>query len=333
MRLIKPSFEIIEQQAGLEGVYKQIERAGRVCYKSEDKITENSAKEFIDRMIKSGHGAMLEHGTVYLKIPYGTMDDRGEFSNEPIVIKYIDNPYSVVMNNSENDYWYITSNYRVIIENEWIDDLQYLCEPTEFHAKRITVHFVCDRGVSHEFVRHRVMSFAQESTRYCNYSKDKFGNEITFIIPCWLDIPEGKAYWHDGINYRVGVTEENIFGESVNPKAWSNKESNCVEVHDYIQALDNAEKAYLRLMSAWENRVTDRRYVTGFKGNPWTPQQARAVLPNALKTELVMTGFVSDWNHFFDLRARGTTGAPHPQAKELAEPLMKEFIARKYINN
>lgn len=333
MKLIKPSFEIWDQPAGLEGVCKQIEKVGRVCYKSEDKITEDSAKPFVDRMIKSGHGAMLEHGTVYLKIPYGTMDDRGEFSNEPIVIKYIDNPYSVVMNNSENDYWYITSNYRVIIENEWIDDLQYLCEPTEFHAKRITVHFVCDRGVSHEFVRHRVFSFAQESTRYCNYSKDKFGNEITFIIPCWLDIPEGKAYWHDGINYRVGVTEENIFGESVNLKAWFNKESNCVEVHDYIQALDNAEKAYLRLMSAWENRVTDRRYVTGFKGNPWTPQQARAVLPNALKTELVMTGFASDWNHFFDLRARGTTGAPHPQAKELAEPLMKEFIARKYINN
>lgn len=184
-----------------------------------------------------------------------------------------------------------------------------------------------------EFVRHRVFSFAQESTRYCNYSKDKFGNEITFIIPCWLDIPEGKAYWHDGINYRVGVTEENIFGESVNPKAWFNKESNCVEVHDYIQALDNAEKAYLRLMSAWENRVTDRRYVTGFKGNPWTPQQARAVLPNSLKTELVVTGFTSDWKHFFGLRAIGTTGAPHPQAKELAEPLMKEFIARKYINN
>lgn len=327
MRLIKPSFEIIEQQAGLEGVYKQIERAGRVCYKSEDKITENSAKEFIDRMIKSGHGAMLEHGTVYLKIPYGTMDDRGEFSNEPIVIKYIDNPYSVVMNNSENDYWYITSNYRVIIENEWIDDLQYLCEPTEFHAKRITVHFVCDRGVSHEFVRHRVMSFAQESTRYCNYSKDKFGNEITFIIPCWLDIPEGKAYWHDGINYRVGVTEENIFGESVNPKAWSNKESNCVEVHDYIQALDNAEKAYLRLMSAWENRVTDRRYVTGFKGNPWTPQQARAVLPNALKTELIMTGFASDWKHFFELRCASNA---HPQAQELAIPLKEEFVKRGY---
>lgn len=306
MKLIKPSFEIWNQPAGLEGVCKQIEKVGRVCYKSEDKITEDSAKPFVDRMIKSGHGAMLEHGTVYLHIKGIDRTD---------ITKYLYNKYSKVVEGSL-DHFYVTTNYRVLIENGWLDDLQYICEPTEYHERRVTVHFVCDRGVSHEFVRHRVFSFAQESTRYCNYSKDKFGNEITFIIPCWLDIPEG-----------------NIFGESVNPEAWFNKESNCVEVHDYIQALDNAEKAYLRLMSAWENRVTDRRYVTGFKGNPWTPQQARAVLPNALKTELVMTGFASDWNHFFDLRARGTTGAPHPQAKELAEPLMKEFIARKYINN
>lgn len=332
MKLIKPSFEIWNQPAGLEGVYKQIEKVGRVCYKSEDKITEDSAKPFVDRMINSKHYAMLEHGTVYLKIPFGKMLDNGEFENEALAHWFVDNPYSWVKTGGvgTEDCWYVTSNYRVLIEKDLLHTLQYLCEPTEFHEKRITVHFVCDRGVSHEFVRHRVMSFAQESTRYCNYSKDKFGNEITFIIPCWLDIPEGKAYWHDGINYRVGVTEENIFGESVNPKAWSNKESNCVEVHDYIQALDNAEKAYLRLMSAWENRVTDRRYVTGFKGNPWTPQQARAVLPNALKTELVVTGFVSDWKHFFFLR---TPMNAHPQARELAIPLQEEFIERKYINN
>lgn len=326
MRLIKPSFEIIEQQAGLEGMYKQIELAGRTCYKSEDKITEDSAKGFVERMIKSGHGAMLEHGTVYLLIPYEEAIDT--IGDDWVHEQYSYNPYSVVAVYGNN--YYITTNFRVLVENNWMDDLKYICEPTKYHEKRITVHFVCDRGVSHEFVRHRVMSFAQESTRYCNYSKDKFGNEITFIIPCWLDIPEGKAYWHDGINYRVGVTEENIFGESVNPKAWSNKESNCVEVHDYIQALDNAEKAYLRLMNAWENRVTDRRYVTGFKGNPWTPQQARAVLPNALKTELVVTGFVSDWKHFFFLR---TPMNAHPQARELAIPLQEEFIERKYINN
>ena len=327
MKLCKPLFEIWEQSAGLEGVYKQIEKVGRVCYKSEDKITEDSAKPFVDRMIKSGHGAMLEHGTVYLKITYK------DTNFTTLCMFYGKNKYSVLNHSEDNKIYYITTNYRVLVENNHLSDLKYLCEPSEFHEKRITVHFVCDRGVSHEFVRHRVMSFAQESTRYCNYSKDKFGNELTFIIPCWLDIPEGKAYWHDGINYRVGSTEENPFGESVNFKAWVNKKSNCVEVCDYIQALDSAEEAYFRLMDKWENRVADRRYTTGFKGNPWTPQQARAVLPNALKTELVITGFTSDWNHFFDLRARGTTGAPHPQAKELAEPLMKEFIARKYINN
>lgn len=296
MRIIKPSFEIWDQEEGLEGIYKQIERAGRVCYKSEDKITEDSAKEFVERMIKSGHGAMLEHGTVYLKIPYGTMDDRGEFSNEPIVIKYIDNPYSVVMNNSENDYWYITSNYRVIIENGWIDDLQYLCEPTEFHAKRITVHFVCDRGVSHEFVRHRVMSFAQESTRYCNYSKDKFGNELTYICPCWLDYDRVQelteiANRDNKEVYRMGHDESLSMEER----------GLCSFVYD----MSNHEHGYLFQISVG-----------------WKPQEARAVLPNALKTELVMTGFVSDWEHFFKLR---DAGSAHPQARELVHPLHEEF--------
>ena len=290
MKLIKPSFEIWEQSVGLEGVYKQIEKVGRVCYKSEDKITEDSAKPFVDRMIKSGHGAMLEHGTVYLYIRR-----KGNESLE--VDRYLLNPYSKVVfsqsPNSRDMEIYITTNLRVLVENGWLDDLQYICEPTEYHERRVTVHFVCDRGVSHEFVRHRVMSFAQESTRYCNYSKDKFGNELTFIQPCWLDDERLKLYgpYHTIIRDK---SPESIF----------------------IANLNNAERDYLDLI-----------------GLGWKPQEARAVLPNSLKTELVVTGFTSDWNHFFDLRARGTTGAPHPQAKELAEPLMKEFIARKYINN
>lgn len=303
MKLIKPSFEIWEQPSGLEGVYKQIERVGRVCYKSEDKITEDSAKPFVDRMIKSGHGAMLEHGTVYLKV-FNVIE------NSELIDKYKSNKYSVVKEGTEvynchGDILYgsckcITTNYRVLVENGWLDDLKYICEPTEYHEKRITVHFVCDRGVSHEFVRHRVMSFAQESTRYCNYSKDKFSNELTFIEPCWLE----------DYNYK-----DNTYNQL------------------FIDSLRFAEAHYLDLLKKWDDKIPDKRYKTGFRNNPWTSQQARAVLPNALKTELVVTGFTSDWNHFFDLRARGTTGAPHPQAKELAEPLIKEFIARKYINN
>lgn len=297
MKLIKPSFEIWEQPSGLEGVYKQIERAGRICYKSEDKITEDSAKSFVDRMIKSGHSAMLEHGTVYLKV-FNVIE------NSELIDKYKSNKYSVVKEGTEvynchGDILYgsckcITTNYRVLVENGWLDDLKYICKPTEFHEKRITVHFVCDRGVSHEFVRHRVMSFAQESTRYCNYSKDKFGNELTFIIPCWIKDLEEKSYLAHAEYHHT-------------------KEDASKQWYDVCM---NSEFVYEDLIRLG-----------------WKPQEARAVLPNSLKTELVVTGFVSDWNHFFDLRARGTTGAPHPQAKELAEPLMKEFIARKYINN
>lgn len=157
MKLIKPSFEIIEQQPGLEGIYKQIEQAGRTCYKSEDKITEDSAKSFVDRMIKSGHGAMLEHGTVYLSIPYNEAYSLLPDTNW-VIDSYGKNPYSIIR--LHGPYFYITTNYRVLVENGWLDDLKYLCEPTEYHAKRITVHFVCDRGVSHEFVRHKLLCAA-----------------------------------------------------------------------------------------------------------------------------------------------------------------------------
>lgn len=152
MKLIKPSFLIKEQEPELIGIYRQIEYAGRICYKSSNKITENSAKEFVDRMIKSGHGAMLEHGTVYLDIP----NSAGDYNLVPF---FASNPYSRVVIRPLDDkvHNYITTNFRVMIENfaeEYIPDiLQYLCEPTEYHEKRVTIHFVCDRGVSHkEFV-------------------------------------------------------------------------------------------------------------------------------------------------------------------------------------
>ena len=203
-----------------------------------------------------------------------------------------------MLNHSEdNKIYYITTNYRVLVENNHLSDLKYLCEPTEFHEKRVTVHFVCDRGVSHEFVRHRVMSFAQESTRYCNYSKDKFNNELTFIQPIWT------YHQEDGDYGTLGTPKR---------KNGGNKDGTFFE---FIKSLQYAELYYFRLLK-----------------EGWKPEQARAILPNSLKTELVMTGFVDDWNHFFDLRARGTTGAPHPQAKELAEPLLTEFIKRNIVS-
>lgn len=294
MKLINSTFHIMEQNPGINGVFEMITKAGYTCYKTEKVITEDSAERFVERMKNSGHGAMLEHGTVYLIMEWDTTDTSESVGS----IKYLKNPYSKVYyrrspgNNLVTAY--ITTNYRVLWENHWLKDLQYMSNPTEYHFKRYTVRFITDRGVSHEIVRHRVMSFAQESTRYCNYSQDKFGNELTFIKPSWID---------------------NEFAMEV-----------------FTKHLEDCEEAYFTLLNTWENRKPDRRYKTEFKGNPLTPQQARQVLPNAIKTEIVVTGFVTDWLHFFDLRAKGTTGAPHPDMKALAEPLYYEFIRRGYIH-
>lgn len=160
MRLIKPHFEILSQPCSLEGIKKQIEIAGRTCYKSEDKITADSAEDFVDRMIKSGHGAMLEHGTVYLYY-------KGKSGEKDPLYRYSTNKYSWYYKERIENLFavYVTTNYRVLVENGWLGDLKYVCEPTDIHERRVSVRFTCDRGVSHEFVRHRVFSFAQESTR------------------------------------------------------------------------------------------------------------------------------------------------------------------------
>lgn len=265
MNLIKPSFEIIEQAPGMQGVKKQIELAGRTCYKSEDKITDTSCEEFVSRMVNSGHGAMLEHGTVYLMIS-DLVDDF-----ESIFEDFKQNKYSKT--NYDGSYLYVTTNYRVLVENDWLYTLAYQCEPTVLHEKRVTVKFICDRGVSHEFVRHRTMSFAQESTRYCNYSKDKFGKEITCIIPPYL------------------INEEEL---------------------EFEEDLAILESIYFKWMSKYG----------------YVAQEARYFLPTGVKTELVMTGFVSDWEHFFKLRCHSTA---HPQARELAVPLQQEFVNRHYL--
>lgn len=297
MKLINSKVEILEPTGyTIDDIYKQIEIAGRTCYKSEDKITPTSAKEFVDRMIKSGHGAMLEHGTVYLDIP----NSAGNYNLVPF---FASNPYSKVVIKTLDDrvHNYITTNFRVIVENfakEYIPDvLQYICKPTVFHEKRISVRWTCDRGVSHEFVRHRVFSFAQESTRYCNYSKDKFGNELTFIIPTWLTLPESNYTYCDGdwvdINKQVIQISED--------------EEN---VHSFLNTLDCSEYQYTMLINAG-----------------WKPQQARQILPNALKTELVMTGFESDWKHFFELRC---DTAAHPDARKLALELYNKLYNKEY---
>ena len=291
MKLINSSVIVKEQESGIDGVYKQIEWAGRHCYKSLDKITENSAKEFVDRMIKLGHGAMLEHGTIYLTIDGEDPNLSKIQSNPHTKVNLV--PYEVL---TESNYTisykaYITTNLRVLVENNLKELLCYQVEPTEHHEKRITAKFICDRGVSHEFVRHRVFSFAQESTRYCDYSKDKFENDITYIIPSWLDLPEGKYSNWD--NDWCDVSELKLLYPEVDNLS---DPANC-----FLQSIKNAEYYYFMLIN-----------------RGWKPQQARQVLPFAVCSPLVMTGFESDWEHFFELRC---SGAAHPDAKKLADEL------------
>lgn len=295
MKLINSKVEILEPTGyTIDDIYKQIEIAGRTCYKSEDKITPTSAKEFVDRMIKSGHGAMLEHGTVYLMIP--NENSYNSFGDNWVHSTYGSNNYSKVI--CGRDGYYVTTNYRVLVENKWLDDLKYLCEPSDYyHEKRVCVRFICDRGVSHEYVRHRVFSFAQESTRYCNYSKDKFGNELTFIIPTWLSIPEGNYTYCDGDWVDVNKQVIQLSEDEVN-------------IHSFLNTLDCSEYQYTQLIN-----------------NGWKPQQARQILPNALKTELVMTGFESDWKHFFELRC---DTAAHPDARKLALELYNKLYNKEY---
>lgn len=202
MKIIEPKAEILRPSLSpeaIDAIYKNIEIAGRTCYKSEDKITPESARKFVRGLIKHGHEAMIEHASM-------------------------------------------------------------------------TVRFTVDRGVSHEIVRHRIASFAQESTRYCNYSQDKFGNELTFIKP---------FFWDD--------------------------EEHEPEMTLWKKTMEELEQIYLTLI-----------------GKGISPQEARCVLPNSLKTELIVTMNMRSWRHFFKLRAAGETGKPHPQMLEVAIPLLQQ---------
>jgi thymidylate synthase (FAD) len=198
VKIIQPSFEILNTDIGIERL-KRIEAAGRTCYKSEDKITNDSARKFVKMILERGHHSVLEHESVSVRI-------------------------------------------------------------------------ICDRGVSHEIVRHRLVSYSQESTRYCNYAKEKFGNELTFIDP------------------RPHITHDTL--------AWTL----------WQDAMHKAEVRYLNLIDLGV-----------------APQMARSVLPNSLKTELVMTCNLREWRHFFKLR---TASAAHPQMRQIAIPMLKEFRAR-----
>lgn len=289
MQLIKPNVEIWKPESySIESGLRHIERCARVCYASADRITEDSYKKFVGNIIKSGHLSVTEHGTFYLTIPIGSpLSDMYYVKKHDLVNFFSTNPYSVcikskvynTVNETPEEFkefasqcgpailYYITTNYRVLLENKLTElVLPYMVDkPAESHEKRVTVHWVISRGIADEFARHRVFSFSMQSTRYCNYSKDKFGNELTFVEPSWY----------------------------ANTKIWLQA--------NYTIQLESAETAYMKLTKE------------GLK-----PQEARDVLPLGIKTELVQTGTVKQWNEFFKLRC---STAAHPDAQYIANQL------------
>ena len=346
MKIIKSSVKILDNDWSVKGIFRAIERAGRTCYKSvgtryfrlveepENSLKSNlikraqndsrvvckkgadfdpayyisipnkfindystieqfdeenfedspyyenlTAEDFVNRLVESKHGAMLEHGTVYMQIDT-FLDIPEDKKLDKRVHQYDSNRFTKVnsMYIGQGCWrYYITTNLRVLVENNWLDDLKYVCEPTEYHAKRVMVRFICDRITSQSIVRHRTMSFAQESTRYCNYSKDKFGHELVFIEPSW-EFPT----------------------------------SDTVNVRERFEAmLNEAEANYMELIAL------------GCK-----PQEARSVLLSSIKTEIVVTGFIDDWKHFFELRC---DNAAHPDIRKLALDLQKQFRDRELI--
>ena len=261
MRLIKQSYKICNQtDFSISGIYKHIEKCTRVAYKSEDKITEDSAVSFINKLINMKHLAPMEFGTIHFKMSITLLKTFAEdlirhnlYNMEWLKCKAADN------------YAYFTTNYRHWLELE--KKVSYIreyfdSEDNEYYPKRYTVKLITSRTVSHEIVRHRTMSFIQESQRFVNYSKSKFNNEITFIKPCWMDdtLIEKALKTHPLI---VDLKPEILF----------------------VENSLNSEQDYLDLLKL------------GYK-----PQQARVVLPNSTKTELYMCGFKEAWENFFALR-------------------------------
>lgn len=310
MKLIKSSVtNITPYKFFEEDILKHIELCGKTCYKSENNITDDSYKRFVDMIKTNHHNSVLEHGTVYL---FTTCDvSAAEAFNHSIAYKYSKNPYSVVTTDGMMDLQglYITTNYRVIVENGWEDDLRYLVdEPIKpYHVERHTFRITCSRAIANEVVRHRQLSFSQESTRYCDYSNEKkFEKSLTYIIPSKFIniIPVGYAYKNG--NWRLGIEKLYSINDGIRstiPQSLNVSAKECYIIERYLDALIYAEEDYLELSKL------------GLK-----PEEARGVLPLDLKTDLVVTGTKDQWDAFFKLRCAKSA---HPDVQVIANKIKK----------
>ena len=302
MKLIKQSFEILEQKDfTIKGIKQFIERCARVSYKSEDRMTDTSYEKFVNMLESRGHDRPLEFGTVHLKM---ILPDFEGFIHSLLTIGMLNNIW--IKHAYKGDVIYITTNYRYYLDiiKYFPNVKKYLTEEdNEYYPKRYTVHMILDRGVMDEFRTHVGLSHLAESTRYCNYSKDKFNNEVTFVIPSWMDFPEISIDLGNYDKTSVRSKDGNVHIIDTKPP--------YVE-GDFIRSLCEAESNYLSIVR-----------------NGWTPQQAREVLPLAVKSELISCGFEDAWKNFFYRRCAKDA---HPMAQEIAKPMHKEFIERGFID-
>lgn len=295
MKLINQSFEILEQKDfTITGIKKFIERCGRVCYKSEDRITDDSYEKFVNMLEKRDHARPLEFGTVHLKM---ILPDFEGFIHSLLIVGMLNNIW--IKHAYKGDVIYITTNYRYYLDiiKYFPNVREYLTEEdNEYYPKRYTVHFITSRGIMDEFRTHVGLSHLAESTRYCNYDKDRFGNEITCVIPCYCsDLIEGNSYDLSICEYGL------IQAENLSEKSAKWVESMCQAEQDYMDLLNNG----------------------------CTAQEARDVLPLAIKSELISCGFEDAWKNFFYRRCAKDA---HPMAREIAVPLQKKFKELNYVN-
>ena len=271
MKIIKSNVEVLEQESGIIGMYRFIERAGRIAYKTEDKMTDDSWQRFLKMLKERGHWAVFNQGTVYLRFnPAKEMEAWKKLKETKPWTKWT----------KDADWVNVTTNFRVILQLDLEDFMEkYWEDPDQSFYRRVGSHWICSRSTSHQLVRSRIFCFIQESQRYCNYSKDKFGNELTYILPQWI--------------YRV---REDI-GNTIDPVTY--------ESRNWILRLDG-ERLWDEL-TLWDRTVAGRdnmwkaiekeymAELTAGDGEKLLPEEARGILPNDAKTELIMTGYVGDW--------------------------------------
>ena len=298
MKLIKPNVEEWHCGYTLPEIWSHIAKCSRICYQSEPRNNGETDEEFVRRVILRNHSfdeiaksrelqlklhlSVLEHGTVYLDIPC-------EEDTTECIMFFSHNYYSkhVYVFGSK---CYITTNMRVIVEQGFTKYLKYICAPTKHHYLRTTFNIITDIGVARELARHRTHSISEESTRYCNYCKDKFDNQLTFIIPDWIDIPNCEVNSKNAYKLKITDNRNNNFAYKL-------------DVYYFIHELLRIEKTYINLIKSQ------------------SPQQRRQILPLSTKVQTIHTAFNSDWNEFVKLRSDACSGSVHPNMKVIADKI------------